>query len=151
LIHGQVATGYIGRSSAGKIIVIDDKTAGNEFARDVLELATPPGIELDVYSSEQAVENWKADQFGSGSAFVIFKGIPTAYDTFKAGFEFESLMIGGTGIGPGRKNIEGPISLDERETKMLDEMAEHGVSIIFQQTAQTRITPWKDIRKKLEF
>ena len=70
LIHGQVATGFIGKLGVGKIVVIDDKTATNEFARDVLALAVPPGVTLEVYTAAQAAEVWKKDQFGTGTVMV---------------------------------------------------------------------------------
>ena len=151
LIHGQVATGFIGKLGVGKIVVIDDKTATNEFARDVLALAVPPGVTLEVYTAAQAAEVWKKDQFGTGTVMVIAKSIPTVFQAFEGGFAFSSLMIGGTAIAPDRKKIEGAISLNAEEAGMLDQMAEKDIKITFQQTAQTRITSWHEIRKRLPF
>jgi mannose/fructose/N-acetylgalactosamine-specific phosphotransferase system component IIB len=51
LIHGQVATGFMNQCSAAKIVVIDDRTASSELAKDALELATPAGIELSVLTA----------------------------------------------------------------------------------------------------
>ena len=93
LIHGQVATGWISKSGASKIVVIDDKSAANEMLRDVLELATPPGIALEVYSVAQAVDAWKQDEFGGGKVMVIFKSIPGAFEAWKNGFAFAELQV----------------------------------------------------------
>lgn len=152
LIHGQVAVGFIGKSNADKIVVIDNKTATNEFARDVLSLAVPPGLTHEVYTVEEAVEEWQKDQFGPGCVMVIIKNIPQAYEVYNAGYAFESLMIGGTVTGADRVKFEAAaISFTKEEAEMLDELAAKGVDIIIQQTHLTKITSWNDAKKRLPF
>jgi mannose/fructose/N-acetylgalactosamine-specific phosphotransferase system component IIB len=152
LIHGQVATGFMNQCSAAKIVVIDDRAASNELSKDALELATPGGIELSVFTAAQALEAWKAARFGSKSpVMVIFKTISIAFELYQAGFKYAALQIGGTNTVAGRKKIEGAISLDGQEAKMLNTISESGVEITFQQTVQTKISQWKDVKKKLDF
>ena len=152
LIHGQVATGWISKSGATKIVVIDDKSAANEMMRDLLELATPPGIQLNVFTVAEAAEEWKKDQFGaSGSVMVIFKSIPAAFEARQLGFTFTELQIGGTATGADRKVLEGAISLNPAEYDMLQKMHSEGVAITLQQTVQTRIVAWQDVAKRLKF
>ena len=151
LIHGQVATGWISKSGASKIVVIDDKSAANEMLRDVLELATPPGIALEVYSVAQAVDAWKQDEFGGGKVMAIFKSIPGAFEAWKNGFAFAELQVGGTVSGSDRKVFEGAISLNAEEYQMLQQMAAGGVAITMQQTVQTHITAWADAAKRFKF
>ena len=151
LIHGQVATGWISKSGANKIVVVDDRSATNELMRDVLELATPPGIHLDVYTVAQAAEEWKKDQFGAGSVMVILKSIPYAFDAYQKGFGFAELQIGGTISGAGRKVLEGAVSLNPEEFEMLQKLSEAGVEVTIQQTVQTKITAWRDAAKRLKF
>lgn len=152
LIHGQVAVGFIGKSNADRIIVIDDKTAANEFARDVLSIAVPPGLSHSVYSVDEAAKEWRKDQFGLGCVMVIISDILQAYEVYKAGFCFESLMIGGTPTAADRVKFEAAaISFTADEAKMLDELADKGVKIIIQQTHLTKITSWADARKRLRF
>ena len=151
LIHGQVATGWISKSGASKIVVIDDRSATNELMRDVLELATPPGIHLDVYTVAQAAEEWKKDQFGAGSAMVIFKSIPAAFEAREKGFDYSELQIGGTATGADRKVLEGAISLNAAEYEMLQKLSDGGVDVTLQQTVQTRVIAWRDAAKRLQF
>ena len=151
LIHGQVATGFVGKVGADEIVIIDNATASNEFARDVLSLAVPPGAHHDVYTVAQAAEAWKENEFGNGVAMVIIKSIPFAYDVYRAGFMFRSLMIGGVGQGEGRHRVDGAISLNQAEAELLDKLSEAGVEVTLQQTAQSTIVPWKVARHKLKF
>lgn len=151
LIHGQVATGWISKSGANKIVVVDDRSATNELMRDVLELATPPGIHLDVFTVAQAAEEWKKDQFGAGSVMVIFKSIPGAFEAREKGFDYGELQIGGTATGADRKVLEGAVSLNTAEYDMLQKLAEAGVDVTVQQTVQTRVIAWRDAAKRLKF
>ena len=151
LIHGQIAVFWIAQSGASRVIVIDDRSATNELMRDVLELATPPGIDLDIYTVAQAAEEWKKDQFGAGNVMVIFKSIPAANEARELGFAFNELQIGGTAPGAGRKVLDGAISLNEAEFDMLKKMTADGVEVIFQQTPQTRLFSWRDAEKRLKF
>ena len=151
LIHGQVATGFIGKSGAGKIIVIDKTAATNEFARDVLDLACPPGVELEVYTAEEAAAQYQEDQFGSGTVLVIIKNIKQAHEAYNKGFKFESIMIGRTGHAPGRVQFEGTISFNEEDALLVDELANAGVKVTIQQTMQTNIHPWADAKRKIPF
>lgn len=84
LIHGQVASGWIGKCNAGKIVVIDTATAENEMMRDIFSLAVPPGIEFSVFTRGEGTVAYKNDQFGAESVMLIFKNIQTAYDCYKS-------------------------------------------------------------------
>ena len=64
--------------------------------------------------------------------FVLFKNMPMAYKAYKAGFRYTTLQVGGIGGGVGRKNIVGPISFDDNDAKMLDEMFQDGLEAYFQ-------------------
>lgn len=152
LIHGQVAINWISKCGANKIVVIDDRSAANEMMRDVLELATPPGIKLEVYSIAQAVEEWKKDQFGEhADVMVIFKTIAGAFEAKQQGFEYKDLLIGGCVNAPGRKVIEGPLTVDEAEYNMLNQLTDEGVNVTMQQTIATKLYNWPNVAKKIKF
>lgn len=59
MIHGQVASGWIGKSNAGKIVVVDTVTADNEMMRDLLFLAVPVGVKFSVYTREEAIKEYQ--------------------------------------------------------------------------------------------
>ena len=151
MIHGQVASGWIGKSNAGKIVVIDTMTATSEMMRDLLSLAVPVGVELAVYTKDEAIEEYQKNEFGSEMIMLIFKTIQTAYECHQAGLTFQSLQIGGTGVRKNAKPVEGPITITEEEYKQLEEMRSDGIDIYLQQTVQSKSTKWDDIKKKIEF
>lgn len=54
LIHGQVMTAWMKLLPAKEIIVIDNKVAKDEFMITVLEMATPTGVKVKVFTEEKA-------------------------------------------------------------------------------------------------
>ena len=77
---------------------------------------------------------------------LVFKEIQTAYNCYKAGLKFGALQIGGTGVRPGAKVIEGPITVTEEEVQQLNEIQKDGVNVYLQQTVQSRSTKWQDVK-----
>lgn len=93
LIHGQVVNKWIKITRSNKIVVIDDSLASNEFMRSVYIMAAPPGVDVQVYSINDAIKEWKENQFGTGDVLVLFKSVPDAYRCYKEGFEIKELQI----------------------------------------------------------
>lgn len=150
MIHGQVAAGWIGKSNAENIVVIDTETARNELMMDILSLAVPFGIHFSVLTEEDGIAKYREGEIGMQGTMLVFKDIQTAYRCMKAGFDMESLQIGGTGARPGAVSIEGAITVTEEEIRLLDEISADGVRIYLQQTTQSRRTNWADAKKKLK-
>ncbi|MCI9075549.1 MAG: PTS sugar transporter subunit IIB [Dorea sp.] len=150
MIHGQVAAGWIGKSNAENIVVIDTETAHNELMMDILSLAVPFGIDFSILTEEEGIAKYQEEGFGLRGTMLVFKDILTAYNCIKAGFDIESLQIGGTGARPGAVSIEGTITVTEEEVHLLDELCTDGVHVYLQQTTQSRQTNWTDAKKKLK-
>lgn len=150
MIHGQVAAGWIGKCNAENIVVIDTETAHNELMMDILSLAVPFGIDFSVLTEEEGIAKYQENGFGQRGTMLVFKDIRTAYNCIKAGFDMESLQIGGTGARPGAVSIEGTITVTEEEVHLLDEICAGGIHVYLQQTTQSRQTNWTDAKKKLK-
>lgn len=150
MIHGQVAAGWIGKTNAEDIVVIDTETAHNELMKDILSLAVPLGMNFSVLTEEEGIAKYREDGLGRRGTMLVFKDIQTAYHCLKAGFDIEFLQIGGTGARPGAISVEGAITVTEEEIRLLDEICADGVQVYLQQTTQSKRTNWPDARKRLK-
>ena len=129
LIHGQVCTQWLYRTNSKKVYIVDDEGASNSFLSSIYKMACPVGVELE-------------------PIFVLFKNMPMAYKAYKAGFRYTTLQVGGIGGGVGRKNIVGPISFDDNDAKMLDEMFQDGLEAYFQPVPDNQKVSWIDVKAK---
>ncbi len=149
LIHGQVCTQWLYRTSSKKVFIIDDAASKDAFLSSIYKMACPVGVELDTISTKEAGERWQKDQLGEKEPiFILFKNVPEAYKAYQAGFRYPQLQVGGIGGGVGRKNIMGPIAFDEQDAKMIEEMAQDGCEVYFQPVPDDKPIPWSDVKRK---
>lgn len=149
LIHGQVVTMWIKRTEAKRIIIVDNEITADPFMAQIFSMAAPPGVKLELMTTDQAGEGWQKDQFGSlGPIVCLFKNVPVMYEAYNKGYNFPKLQVGGIGGGPGRVNVVGPITLDENDAKMLNELSNKGLEIVFQATPDTKEGDWKSVKAK---
>ena len=149
LIHGQVCTQWLYRTSSKKVYIIDDAASKDSFLSSIYKMACPVGVELDTISTQEAGDLWKKDQLGTlEPIFILFKNVPEAYKAYKAGFKFPQLQVGGIGGRVGRKNIMGPIAFDENDAKMVQELVDDGLDVYFQPVPDDKPVPWSDVKKK---
>lgn len=148
LIHGQVVAGFLRNLSCNRVIIIDDGVRNDKFMKKILQMAMPPSAKLTVYSCEEAAASWTENQFGPGRAIVIFKSIAGAHQARQAGFNFNTLQIGGVIYSAGKKQVSGPVFMNEEEAVYLNDLERDGVNIIFQVLAELKAVPWKTVRAK---
>ena len=55
LVHGQVAFTWTHFYAATRIIVIDDKSATDEFQKMALNMSKPAGCKLNIFTVEKAL------------------------------------------------------------------------------------------------
>ena len=148
LIHGQVVAGFLRSLSCNRVIIIDDGVRNDKFMKKILEMAMPPSAKLTVYSCAEATESWRKDQFGPGRAIIIFKSISGAHQAHQAGFDFKTLQIGGCIYSPSKKQVFGPVYMNDEDSVFLNDLENAGVDIIFQVLAEKKATSWEKIKAK---
>lgn len=151
LIHGQVITKWFKQSLANEILIIDDALSKDEFMAGIYTMSAPPGAKVTVYSVEKAVEQWKENQLGNGKLFILFKNVEQTYKAWKQGFPLTEVQIGGLGSAPGRKVVFGPITMDDRDASMLNEMNQNGVHVYLHQVPEEGKMEFTKILEKNNF
>ena len=133
LIHGQVATGWISKSGASKIVVIDDVVASDDFMSQIYASAAPAGVVVKSYSQEKAKRLWEKNRFGEKSkVLILFKDIDTCYAMIKGGMELKSVQLGGVPQMGDRRAVKRAVFLGEKEMQQLKELHGMGVEITAQ-------------------
>ena len=121
LIHGATIAACAPAVRAQKVIAVDDQTANDAFISMIMKGGTN-GLPAEIWTLDQTVAEWKANQFGEGRVFVIFKRITDAVKAYKAGFEFPELQLGWLNPGVGRTVVDTRISMTKEEAEMLQEL-----------------------------
>lgn len=136
LIHGQVITKWIRQTSANRIVIIDDALFADEFVTGIYTMAAPADIEVNIYSVDYAADYWQKERMGKGKLFILTKNVETVYRAIKKGVPISEIQIGGLGGGPGRISVFGPISLNEEDATMLEELEQENCHVYLHQVPE---------------
>lgn len=129
LIHGQVVAIWLKALHARRIIVVDDRTAADEFLREVLVYAAPPGVPVEVLDLVRGIERVRELVSDPEPVFVLMRSPLTAVRLREAGVEFPLLNVGGIGAGPGRKPLYRNISASPEEIAAMRRLEELGTRV----------------------
>ena len=129
LIHGQVVAIWLKALGARRIVIVDDRTARDDFLREILELAAPPGVPVEVHEVEKGIERVRALVDDPEPVFVLMRSPVTAVRLREAGIEFPLLNVGGIGAGPGRKPLYRNISASPEEIEAMRQLEAMGTKV----------------------
>lgn len=138
LVHGQVAFTWTHFYAATRIIVIDDKAAGDEFQKMALKMAKPAGCKLNIFTVEQALSKMAKVEELKDSIFIVF-GCTRDAARFLEGYpKFKELNYGGIAKKEGSKAFGEVVYLNSQEIEDTQRILDLGISIYMQQLPTTK-------------
>lgn len=131
LIHGQVMTAWVKKTHASRIVVIDDGVAKDDFMSEVLKMAAPSGITVDVYTISDALPALKGllDDGRNDKIIILVKNPETIEAVIEGGIPIDKLIIGGMGAKDGRSVFYRNISMSGDEKASIKRMSDKGVRV----------------------
>lgn len=149
LIHGQVIAVWCKHQRFTRIVIVDDGVAADAFMQEVLRLAAPPGLQVDVLSVEEGISALTGNPPNRGTTMVLVKLPQTAKRLYDGGLKYSALNIGGIGSGPGRKNIFKNIAVSKEEIVILKHLLDQGVEITLLTVPGEKSKSFSDLAGKL--
>jgi PTS system mannose-specific IIB component len=146
LIHGQVVTIWLKALGARRIVIVDDRTARDDFLREILELASPPGVPVEVLDVEQGIERVRGLVNDPEPVLVLMRSPVTAVKLREAGIEFPLLNVGGIGAGPGRKPLYRNISASPEEIVAMQQLEALGTKVELRIVADDRPVMFSSVK-----
>ena len=145
LIHGQVVAVWLRAVGADRIVIVDDRVASDPFLVDVLTLAAPADVPVEVHDLASGAPPVSALATMPGAVFVLVKSPITALALLRAGVPLDVLNLGGMGAGPGRKPLYRTISASEEERAALREIEALGTHVEIRIVADDRPVPFASV------
>jgi D-glucosaminate-specific PTS system IIB component len=149
LIHGQVIAVWCRHRRFTRIVIVDDGVAADSFMQEVLSLAAPPGLQVDVLSIEEGIDTLTGDLPNRDTTMALLKSPQAARRLYDGGLKYSALNIGGIGSGPGRKNIFKNIAASKEEIVILKYLLDQGVEITLLTVPGERSKAFSDLAGKL--
>jgi len=147
LIHGQVVAVWLRAVGADRIVIVDDRTAHDPFMKDVMTLAAPNGVAVEVCDVAEGIKRAAEIAGTSENAFVLMRSPITALRLRQAGVPFDVLNVGGLGAGVGRRTLYKNISASEEELQAMRDLEAMGTRVEIRIVADDRAVSFGAIDK----
>jgi mannose/fructose/N-acetylgalactosamine-specific phosphotransferase system component IIB len=148
LIHGQVTVAWRRHLHYDEICIVDDAVSADPFLRDVLRMAAPDDVSVQVYTMQEAVAALTSP--GARETLLLVESPQTALALVERGVPLEHLNVGNLAPGAGSVRVFKSISLDSEHVAALDALAARGVHITFQLTPDDVRVDWQAVRQRIE-
>lgn len=145
LIHGQVVAVWLRALGARRIVIVDDASAHDEFLREVLTLAAPQGVPVEVHDVAGGAVRCIELAAAQEPVIVLARSPRTILSLRRAGVPIEVVDVGGMGSGPGRKRLHRTISVSPDELRELRELERLGTRVQIQIVADDRPIPLRSL------
>ncbi|HEX7544230.1 MAG TPA: PTS sugar transporter subunit IIB [Candidatus Limnocylindrales bacterium] len=145
LIHGQVVTGWLRALGAKRIVIVDDATARDEFLREVLTLAAPQGVPVEVLGLADGAARCLELASSPEPVIVLARSPRTIVALRQAGVPIEVVDLGGMGAGPGKRRLHKTISVSPDDLASLRLLEEMGTRVEIQIVADDRPIPFRSL------
>jgi PTS system mannose-specific IIB component len=129
LIHGQVVAIWLKALNARRIVIVDDRTAKDDFLKEVITYAAPQGVAVEILGLEEGSARLVQLADDPEPIFVLMRSPVTALRLREAGVEFPVLNVGGIGAGPGRKPLYRNVSASPEELDAMRALERLGTSV----------------------
>jgi len=126
LVHGQVVVGWVPTLDAGRILVVDDETAGDEWERDMVISAAPPGVEVEVIGLAEAPGKLRED---SRRTLLLVRSLANMLTLVREGCVRDEVNIGGLHARPGARRFLDYLYLTEEDVAVLEDLEAAGVRL----------------------
>lgn len=149
LIHGQVQTKWISTAGVQKIIIVDNKTAKDPVALQILKIAAPNNIKLEVCDEDTGLEKIKKGENSSNKVMVLFKSIVTVRRLVEKGINIDKLNVGPVSAKPNATMIVKNTYFTEEEIEAAKFIFEKGIKVYFQLVPDDPKEDWASVMKKI--
>ena len=129
LIHGQVVAIWLKALNARRIVIVDDRTAKDDFLKEVITYAAPAGVAVEILGLEEGSARLGQLVDDPEPVFVLMRSPVTALRLREAGVAFPVLNVGGIGAGPGRKPLYRNVSASPEELEAMRALERMGTSV----------------------
>ena len=129
LIHGQVATVWAKEAGAERIIIPSDEIANDEIRKTLVKQAAPPGIKVNIISTEKAIKVYKNPKYANDTVFYLFTKPQEVVDLVKAGVSIQTINIGGMQFKDGRVQVTKAISVYPEDVQAFRDLIALGVKL----------------------
>lgn len=148
LIHGQVTVGYTRRYGVDLIIVANDYLANSTFEQNLMKMAAPAGVEIEILSLNEAADRVKTDGWKDNTVLLLLKSPVDFVQLIEKGCKFEKTNVGGVINEGATIKLTKEVKATEKELVAWKKINDLGIKMELQWEISKRITNFNEIIAK---
>ena len=129
LLHGQVATSWVGTLGADCIFCVGDHVANDPVWKTTLKLGKPAGCKLVIKDMAHAIEAINSGVTDKYKMIICVQTIAEAKQLIDGCPQIKSLNLGNTKESRTTKTIARQVFLEPEEEEILRELGARGVEV----------------------
>lgn len=140
LVHGQVMTQWLQYSGGNHIVIVDSDVAADSFNTNMMKMAVPRSVKLDVFTEEEGAE--KINGLPESAKIIILAKKPQVFDKLiEDGLEIDTVIVGGMGQNQERRKLYKNIAASDEEREAFRKIIDQGVDLNIQVVPSDKATP----------
>lgn len=132
LVHGQVATAWIGSLSATRVMIIDDQVVESDIEKKALRSVTPNHVNLSILTKDNAAKRINEGMYSGERVLIIVKTPDIILDLFENNVSISQVNLGNMSKTPNRSRLEKSTYVSEEELNTLVFLANQGIDVYYQ-------------------
>lgn len=137
LIHGQVATQWISSLGCNVVVVANDKTATDELAQGLMQMACPASCSPRFWTVQKTIETiHKASD--SQKIFVVCENPSDVLKLVEGGVPIKKVNVGNMHMSDGKRQVAKVVAVDDTDVAAFKKLHDLGVEL------EIRVIPSQD-------
>jgi mannose/fructose/N-acetylgalactosamine-specific phosphotransferase system component IIB len=132
LIHGQIVLGWARVLKPDRIVVSNDRIAGNTWERKFYLSSVPPHIRVSFLGLEDTSRELLNNLFKNESVMLLFESVEDAFKVVDNGVNLEEINVGGLHYREGAEELLPFVFVTQEDRMYLRELVKRGVRLLAQ-------------------
>lgn len=148
LVHGQVTMGWARVSSANLLLAVNDAVASDPFQRNLMKMAAPPGVTIEILSVEEAAEKLSQNAWPNANILLLVRNPVDMVRLIERGVSVPKINVGGVRSPQATVKLTKEVSATPEELTAWKKLDELGIRIEVQWLPGQSTTILNDILRK---
>ena len=132
LIHGQIVLGWARLLKPDRIVLSNDRVAGNTWERKFYTSSVPSHIRVSFLNLEETARELLSNLYKNESVMILFETVKDIHTVIEKGVQLEEVNIGGLHCRNGAEEILPYVFLTEEDTQLLRELVKKKIKLFAQ-------------------
>ena len=127
LIHGQVIVGWAKALNLNKIIVVNDKLLEDKLKIQMLKLAVPANINVEILSLTKAIDMHRNNSWVNDNSILLLESPKDAFEFVSGSCNVKKINVGGLHVQNNRRQLTQNIAVNEEDIYYLEKLLNEGI------------------------